>query len=263
MVSARVDAAAAASWIFHRASAAVARIVRGLKRRAEPSIFGAQVDSAALCDALRDDCEAAGCVVAVGHDVHGFDGAFVDAVADGERLQIDTRSVVNCAGLRAPRLAAALGLAAPPPTLLARGSYFGLRGPSPFRRLVYPLPVAGGLGVHATVDLAGRARFGPDVEWLPDGADPDDPRLWDVDPERAGPFYAAIRSYYPGLRDGALYADYAGARPKLSRTRTADFELARSKNAIHLVGIESPGLTASLALAEEAADAVLAGLAAA
>ena len=90
--------------------------------------------------------------------------------------------------------------------LLARGSYFSLKGDAPFSRLVYPLPEPGGLGVHATLDLSGRCRFGPDVEWLPEGTSPDAPGLYEVDAARADPFYAAVRTYYPALADGALAA---------------------------------------------------------
>ena len=162
--------------------------------------------------------------------------------------------MANCAGLFAPRIAPDTGLDAP--SLLARGSYFSLKGDAPFSRLVYPLPEPGGLGVHATLDLSGRCRFGPDVEWLPEGTSPDAPGLYEVDAARAEPFYEAVRTYYPALADGALAPDYAGVRPKLSR-ETADFQFVRSGRVLHLLGVESPGLTACLALAEEAAAEML------
>ena len=210
------------------------------------------VDSAAFCDALRDDCVELGAVVATGHRVEGVDAAagVLHVKVDDERIDVEARAVANCAGLFAPRIAQETGLDAP--SLLARGSYFSLKGDAPFSRLVYPLPEPGGLGVHATLDLSGRCRFGPDVEWLPEGTSPDAPGLYEVDPARADPFYAAVRTYYPALADGALAPDYAGVRPKLSR-ETADFQFVRSGRVLHLLGVESPGLTACLALAEEAA----------
>lgn len=134
----------------------------------------------------------------------------------------------------------------------AKGSYFGLScGPSPFRGLVYPLPQQAGLGVHATVDLAGRCRFGPDVEWVNREDD------YEVDLRRAEAFYEEVRKYWPGLPDGALTPDYAGVRPKIQGPDEPahDFLLLSEREhgvrgLVHLLGIESPGLTASLALAE-------------
>jgi L-2-hydroxyglutarate oxidase LhgO len=162
--------------------------------------------------------------------------------------------VVNSAGLRAPSLALRLEgypseLA--PPELYAKGNYYTLTGGSPFSRLVYPVPEPGGLGVHVTVDLGGRARFGPDVEWI-------DTIDYTVDPQRAERFYAAIRRYWPALPDGALGPDYAGIRPKISASGApaADFLVQGPRQhgvpgLVHLFGIESPGLTASLPLADE------------
>ncbi len=164
--------------------------------------------------------------------------------------------VVNSAGLRAPSLARRLeGYPAElaPPEFYAKGNYYTLAKRPPFSRLVYPVPETGGLGVHVTLDLGGRARFGPDVEWV-DSID------YTVDPRRAERFYAAIRRYWPGLPDGALEPGYAGIRPKISGkdAPAADF-LVQGPGAhgvpglVNLFGIESPGLTASLPLA----DAVL------
>lgn len=175
---------------------------------------------------------------------------------------IRCRVLVNAAGLGAQAVAGALeGLPAEtiPPLVLAKGSYFGCAGRPAFSRLVYPAPVDGGLGVHLTLDLAGRMRFGPDVEWL-DQHDPADVD-YSVDPRRADGFYAAIRRYWPGLPDGALTPDYAGCRPKLSGRgeSAADFrvdgaEMHALPGLVNMFGIESPGLTSSLALAELVAE---------
>jgi L-2-hydroxyglutarate oxidase LhgO len=138
-----------------------------------------------------------------------------------------------------------------PPAYICRGVYFTLSGPTPFRRLIYPVPVPGGLGVHVTLDLAGQARFGPDVEWIP-SVD------YAVDPRRGQGFYAAVRTYWPALPDGALQPGYAGIRPKISGPSepAADFVVQGPDhhgvpNLVNLYGIESPGLTASLPLADE------------
>lgn len=173
--------------------------------------------------------------------------------------RITAAVLVNSAGLSAPRVARRIAGLAPervPAYRLAKGNYYRLAGRAPFARLVYPAPVDGGLGVHATIDLAGNLRFGPDVEWLPEGlseAQVD----YRVDPARAASFYGAVRRYWPGLPDGALAPDYAGCRPKLSGpgTPAADFAIEAETDhgiagLVNLYGIESPGLTASLALAE-------------
>jgi L-2-hydroxyglutarate oxidase LhgO len=162
--------------------------------------------------------------------------------------------VVNAAGLDATALARRLEgfpAAHAPVTRLAKGCYFTLAGRSPFARLVYPLPEPGGLGVHITMDMGGQAKFGPDVEWI-DAPD------YDVDPKRGEKFYAAVRRYWPGLKDGALAPAYAGLRPKLvgPGEPAGDFVIAGPethgvRGLINLFGIESPGLTASLAIAAE------------
>ena len=137
-----------------------------------------------------------------------------------------------------------------PTAYYAKGNYFTLAGRSPFSRLIYPVPVPGGLGVHITVDLGGQAKFGPDVEWIP-GID------YTVDPHRSDKFYAAVRKYWPALKDGALQPGYAGIRPKIvpPGAPAQDFTIQGPGDhgvpgLINLFGIESPGLTASLALAE-------------
>ncbi len=167
--------------------------------------------------------------------------------------------VVNSAGLRAPSVARCLEgypVELAPPEFYARGNYYTLAQRSPFSRLVYPVPEPGGLGVHVTLDLGGHARFGPDVEWV-DAID------YTVDPRRAERFYAAIRRYWPGLPDGALEPGYAGIRPKITAkdAPAADFVVQGPRvhgvpGLVNLFGIESPGLTASLPLA----DVVLAEL---
>lgn len=172
---------------------------------------------------------------------------------------IECRRLVNSAGLGAHGLLGAIeGYPAEhiPKFVLAKGNYFGCTGKPAFTRLIYPAPVEGGLGVHVTMDLAGRMKFGPDVEWLSNN----DPAAVDytVDPKRSDSFYDAIRRYWPGLPDGAITPDYSGCRPKLSGPGepTADFridgpELHGISGLVNLLGIESPGLTSSLAIAED------------
>jgi L-2-hydroxyglutarate oxidase LhgO len=171
-----------------------------------------------------------------------------------ERPSLRVGLLVNSAGLDAVALAERMdGFPREhiPPAYYAKGNYFTLTGKSPFSRLIYPVPEPGGLGVHLTLDLAGQARFGPDVEWI-------DAPAFEVDAKRGDSFYAAIRRYWPGLRDGALEPGYAGVRPKLSGPGepAADFVIAGPEShgvggIINLFGIESPGLTASLAIADE------------
>ncbi|MDY0743568.1 NAD(P)/FAD-dependent oxidoreductase [Paucibacter sp. R3-3] len=208
------------------------------------------VDSHALMLALRGDFEAAGGMLAFGASVLGDSGLALE-VGGAEPMRIEARRlIVNAAGLDAPRLAAALATPAPR-AWLAKGSYFALAGRAPFSRLVYPLPEPGGLGVHLTLDLAGQARFGPDVEWV-DHID------YRVDPRRAEGFYAAIRRYWPALPDDALQPAYAGIRPKIAGPGepAADFAIERHGGLVNLFGIESPGLTAALAIGERIASEV-------
>ncbi|MBV8035373.1 NAD(P)/FAD-dependent oxidoreductase [Roseateles sp.] len=213
------------------------------------------VDSHGLMTTLLGDAERAGAVLALASTVGG--GA---RVGDGWRLRVEdfelgARRVVNCAGLFAGQVAESLGIAAPP-LRFARGHYLALAGRAPFSRLVYPLPVDGGLGVHLTLDLGGQARFGPDVQWLPDT----DPATLDyaIDPSLASAFEAEVRHYWPDLPAGALAPAYAGIRPKLSGPGepATDFRIDVRPGLVSLLGIESPGLTASLALAEVVAEVV-------
>jgi L-2-hydroxyglutarate oxidase LhgO len=171
-------------------------------------------------------------------------------------MSVHCRTVVNAAGLFAQAVAGTLrGLPAAsiPPCHYAKGHYFVLAGAPPFRRLVYPIAVAGGLGVHVTLDLGGRARFGPDVSWV-------EKIDYSFDEGRAAAFYQAIRRYWPELADGALQPGYTGIRPKLGPASAAaqDFVIQGPAEQgvpglINLYGIESPGLTAALAIADHVA----------
>lgn len=173
-------------------------------------------------------------------------------------MVLDARVLVNCAGLHAPALARAIeGLdgAHVPAEYFAKGNYFTLAGRAPFSRLIYPVPEKAGLGVHLTLDMGGQARFGPDVEWVTPGGDEID---YTVDAGRGEAFYAAIRRYWPGLPDGALTPAYAGMRPKIHGPGepAADFMISGPQahglaGLVNLFGIESPGLTSSLAIAGE------------
>jgi L-2-hydroxyglutarate oxidase LhgO len=229
------------------------------------------VDSHALMLALQGDLERAGGQVALHTAVQGArfragQPARVRLLSGGEELELEARRVVNAAGLGACALAARFdGLAAEhvPQPRLAKGSYFSLAGRSPFSCLVYPAPVDAWLGVHLTLDLGGQARFGPDLEWLPPGATAAGID-YAVDPARAAGFAEAVRRYWPVLPDGALIPAYSGVRPKIHGPGepAPDFRIdgpARHglPGLVNLFGIESPGLTSSLALAEVVA-AVLA-----
>ncbi len=214
------------------------------------------VDSHALMLALQGDFEAAGGMLALGSPVLSGEVALDGIVLQmgGEQpMALHAGMVVNAAGLQAQALAQKIAGLSPgqvPPLHLAKGNYFSLAGRAPFSRLVYPVPEPGGLGVHLTLDLAGQARFGPDVQWV-DALD------YPVDPARGDGFYAEIRRYWPALADGALQPAYAGIRPKLvgPGAPAADFLIQGPAQhgvpgLVNLFGIESPGLTASLAIAE-------------
>lgn len=234
-------------------------------RSMEPAISGVAallspstgiVDSHGLMLSLLGDAEAAGASLALRCRVGAGqvrEGGFQLEIIGADAMQLDCRYLVNAAGLGAQALAGSLQGFDPariPPLSLAKGNYFALSCRAPFSHLIYPMPEPGGLGVHLTLDLAGRGRFGPDVEWI-DSID------YDVDPARAERFYGAVRRYWPSLPDGAIRADYAGIRPKLSGPGAAAADFMVQEPAEHgipglvnLFGIESPGLTASLALAD-------------
>ena len=214
------------------------------------------IDSHALMTELQGDAEAAGGSFA-------FHAPVLGGRLEAHRVQLDfggalegysltADRVVNAAGLHAHRVAASIAgvpLGSVPPVSYAKGNYFALSRRPGFRHLVYPVPEPGGLGVHLTLDIGGGVRFGPDVE-------PVEEIAYAVDGARAAPFYAAIRRYWPGLRDGELMPDYAGIRPKTNGLGFADFGVVAVAEGrlVNLYGIESPGLTSSLALADHVAE---------
>jgi len=216
------------------------------------------VDSHALMLSLLGDLENAGGMLALKSSITRAEcgaGAVVLIAEDGTALRC--RSVVNAAGLGAPALARCFeGLppSAVPVEHFAKGNYFTLSGRAPFGRLVYPVPEPGGLGVHLTIDLGGQAKFGPDVQWVSSPGD------LMVDPTRGDGFYAEVRKYWPALPDGALIPGYAGMRPKISGPGepAADFMIDGPdshgiQGLVNLFGIESPGLTSSLAIGRHVA----------
>jgi L-2-hydroxyglutarate oxidase LhgO len=207
--------------------------------------------------ALQGDLEAHGGAIAFETPVTGIaptPRGFRISFGGASPGQFEVDAVVNCAGLSAQKVAATIeGYPQDriPKQVLAKGNYFAFAGRPAFTRLIYPTPVDGGLGVHVTLDLAGRMRFGPDVQWI-------DHEDYEVDPSRADSFYARIRTYWPGLPDGSLMPDYAGVRPKLSGPGepARDFLIEGPAQhgidgLVNLFGIESPGLTCSLPMADE------------
>ncbi len=243
-------------------------------RRLEPALFTLAallsaetgiIDSHAFMLALQGEIEDHGGALAFGARIEslrrtaqGWEARFCGR-AEGS-LTVD--AVVNSAGLGAQAIARRtedFPAARVPPLVLAKGNYFGFTGRPVFSRLIYPAPVDGGLGTHVTLDLAGRMRFGPDVEWVAE-------EQYAVDPARSASFYASIRRYWPALPDGALVPDYAGIRPKLRGPGEpqADFLIETPADhgmpgLVHLFGIESPGLTSALSLADEVAAALTHG----
>jgi L-2-hydroxyglutarate oxidase LhgO len=215
------------------------------------------VDVHALMLSYLGDAESRGAILALNSPILAGrvtgDG-FELEIGGAEPTTLACRCLVNSAGLGAHAVARALaGLdpAAVPQGYICKGSYFTLTGRAPFRRLVYPMPELAGIGIHVTLDMGGQVRFGPDVEWI-------ETIDYDVDPKRAAPFYAAIRRYWPGLPEGALVPAFAGIRPKLQAPGgpAADFMIQGPAahgvpGLVNLYGIESPGLTSSLAIADE------------
>jgi L-2-hydroxyglutarate oxidase LhgO len=251
----------------------IVRLDRAALRALEPQVEGAFallspstgiVDSHAFMLALQGEAEAAGAMLAFNTPVVGAarTAAGLQLYTGGtEPARLVARHVILAAGLFAPSLAAefsGINKASIPRAYFCKGTYFAVLRLLPFSRLVYPVPEPGGFGIHLTLDLAGRARFGPDVEWL----DCTDPRLvnYDVDPGRAAKFRDAIRRYWPGLRDEELVPAYTGIRPKIAGPGEKDADFAIHDAAIHglrgliaLYGIESPGLTSALAIADHVA----------
>ena len=266
---ARIEAQAQANGVsdVQRLSAAQARAM-------EPALVTDEalwspstgiVDSHALMLALQGEFEAAGGALALLSPVNALEcgsGWHRIQVGGDAPMELDARIVVNAAGLWAPWVTCRMhGMPAEhvPTARYAKGSYYALSGRAPFTHLIYPVPQEAGLGVHLTLDLAGQARFGPDVEWIVP-ATPDDID-YRVDPARCDAFYADIRTYWPGLPDGALQPAYSGVRPKLQGPGEPARDFVLQGPAEHgiaglmnLLGIESPGLTASLAIADEVAS---------
>lgn len=211
------------------------------------------IDTHSLMLALLGEAEENGAVVAFRSPViggHAVDDGMALEVGGDEPSRFVARTVVIAGGLSCCPVARSLGLPGVPADYLCKGNYFTLGGRMPFRHLVYPVPVAAGLGVHYTLDMAGRGRFGPDVEWI-------EREDYVVDPARAQSFYGAIRRYWPDLPDGALEPAYAGIRPKIQGPGdpARDFVVQGPRDhgvpgVVALYGIESPGLTSCLALAD-------------
>jgi L-2-hydroxyglutarate oxidase LhgO len=211
------------------------------------------VDSHALMQSMQGDLENAGGLLVLNTVLAKAEctqAAIKLIASDGTQLL--AKRVVNCAGLQAPALAARFKGLHPrhvPTPYFAKGNYFTLQGPAPFSRLVYPVPEVAGLGVHLTLDLGGQAKFGPDVQWVESADD------LTVNPARGDAFYAEVRKYWPELLDGALTAGYAGIRPKIHAPDepACDFLIQGPAQhgvpgLVNLFGIESPGLTSSLAI---------------
>jgi L-2-hydroxyglutarate oxidase LhgO len=215
------------------------------------------IDSHALMLALLGDAEACGAVLCANAEVQALEthaqGIAASVKSGGEVMLLSADYVVNAAGLSAVALAGTVeGYpgACLPTAWFAKGNYYALAGRAPFSRLVYPIPEEGGLGVHLTLDLSGQARFGPDVEWV-------ETLEYSVDPRRANAFYAEVKKYWPSLPDNSLMPAYCGIRPKISGpgAPNADFEIHGPathgvNGMVNLFGIESPGLTGCLAIAE-------------
>jgi len=213
------------------------------------------IDSHGLMASLLGEAEDHGAMLALNAPVNSIrlGDPHVVEVGGEAPMTLGAKEIINSAGLGANALAKlteGVGQAFQPELFFAKGCYFSLIGKSPFRTLIYPAPVQGGLGVHLTLDIAGQAKFGPDVDWV-------DEESYDVPAERGDGFYAAVRRYWPDLEDGALTPDYAGIRPKIVAKGEPDGDFRIIGPAEHgvngyvgLFGIESPGLTSSLAIAK-------------
>jgi L-2-hydroxyglutarate oxidase LhgO len=241
------------TWLDGRQTLAMEPKLRAVAalHSAESGVF----DAHGYMDALAGEIEAHGGAVALNAPFLGaapFAGGYEVRVGGADPTTVTTRRLVIAAGLGAQacaRLVEGFPAARIPALHFGKGSYFTLSGPAPFKRLIYPPPIPGALGTHYRRDLGGQARFGPDLEFV----DTEDYR---VDPARAAGFEAYVRRFWPGLPDGALTPDYAGIRPKLHGPGEAQGDFVIDDGTAHLVclfGIESPGLTASLAIGEDVA----------
>ncbi len=233
--------------------------VRAVRALLSPST--GLVDSHGLMLAYQGDAENHGAMLALSSPLNGArieDGQIILQVGGDTPMELACKELVNSAGLGALDLGRSISGLAPEhvpeqPKLMAKGNYFILSGKSPFSRLIYPVPFVGGLGIHSTLDLGGQTKFGPDAEWT---ENPD----YEVDPGRAASFYDSVRRFWPDLPDGSLNPGYAGIRPKLRGPEAGkhfdDFLIQGPKDhgvpgLVNLFGIESPGLTSSLAIAED------------
>lgn len=246
----------------------VMRLSPGEARKLEPEVHCVAalfspstgiVDAPALILSYLGDAESHGAALALNSPVlagHITGTGFELEIGGAESMTLACRRLINSAGLGAQataRLLHGLDPATIPPGYICKGNYFQLTGRNPFRHLVYPMPELASIGIHVALDMGGQARFGPDAEWI-------DEIDYGVDPARAEPFYAAIRRYWPDLPDGALTPAYAGIRPKLQAPGgpAEDFLIQGPHGhgvpgLVNLYGIESPGLTSSLAIADEVA----------
>ena len=214
------------------------------------------IDSHSLMLAYQGDAENAGAQSVFHCPLIGarvIEDGFEVQFGGEQPASLSCDMLVNAAGLYAPALAhkiSGLGSQHIPSAYLCKGNYFNLQGKAPFDHLIYPVPQHAGLGVHLTLDLGGQAKFGPDTEWV-------ESENYDVDARRCESFYEAVRRYWPDLKDDSLLPGYAGMRPKISGPTepAADFCLSGPEQhgipgLVNLFGIESPGLTASLAIAQ-------------
>ena len=217
------------------------------------------IDSHALMLTLQGDFENAGGLTVLNSTVASvFIASDAIKIVMQDGTEIVTKTLINAAGLSAPLIAQSMqgfDTKFVQKAYYAKGNYFTLSGKSPFNRLIYPVPEAAGLGVHLTLDLGGQAKFGPDVQWVESADD------LIVNPARGDTFYAEVRKYWPQLQEGALIAGYAGIRPKISAPdeAAADFLIQGPKDhgiagLVNLFGIESPGLTSSLAIGARVAQ---------
>jgi L-2-hydroxyglutarate oxidase LhgO len=243
----------------HLQSADIARLEPHL--RAQEALLSPSsgiVDSHAFMLAMLGQAEDAGAQLVTRASIDSgtltASGAVDLTIGGAEPMRLRARSLVNCAGLWAGPLAARIhGMPPPPEVRLVKGNYFSYSARVPFSRLVYPVPQDGGLGIHLTLDMAGRARFGPDTEWLASD-NPEDIDYTVEDSRRSG-FAEAIHRYWPEMDAARLQADYSGVRPKVAGAVYPDFMIlgpdALGGPHVAMFGMESPGLTGALSIAQD------------